>query len=107
MATRTWKADFAAAPHQRTHTFPTEGLYIVTVTMRDGTTGETLTRQAPISVIPRPDVAAIWDSFRATLGRGDIDGALRFVADGRASATAACCWTSASPCRPWRPPSGR
>jgi len=76
------RADFAAAPHQRTHTFPTEGLYIVTVTMRDGTTGETLTRQAPISVIPRPAVAAIWDSFRAALGRGDIDGALRFVADG-------------------------
>ena len=76
------RADFAAAPHQRTYTFPTDGLYIVTVTMRDGTTGETLTGQVPISVIPRPDVAAIWDSFRAALGRGDIDGALRFVADG-------------------------
>jgi hypothetical protein len=76
------RADFAAAPHQRTHTFPTEGLYIVTVTMRDGTTGETLSSQVPIGVIPRPDVAAIWDSFRAALGRGDIDGALRFVADG-------------------------
>ena len=76
------RADFVAAPHQRSHTFPTEGLYIVTVTMRDGTTGETLTGQVPISVIPRPDVAAVWDSFRAALGRGDIDGALRFVADG-------------------------
>jgi len=76
------RADFVAAPHQRSHTFPTEGLYIVTVTMRDGTTGETLTGQIPISVIPRPDVAAVWDSFRAALGRGDIDGALRFVADG-------------------------
>jgi hypothetical protein len=76
------RADFAASPHQRTHTFPTEGLYIVTVTMRDGTTGETLSSQVPISVIPRPDVAVIWDSFRAALGRGDVDGALRFVADG-------------------------
>jgi hypothetical protein len=73
-------ADFATAPHQVVHTYATEGLYVARLVVRDAASGRTLTARVPINVIPRPDVAALWNGFRAALARGDVDGALRMIA---------------------------
>jgi hypothetical protein len=73
--------EFAGPPHQVTYTYAAEGLYVATMVIRDRTTGESVTARAPINVIPVPDLRVIWDGFRAALGRGDAETALRFVAD--------------------------
>ena len=71
--------DFAAPPHRIVYTYPTEGLYVATLVVQDQT-GQSRTTRVPIHVIPRPDLAVIWDSFRAALSRGDVDGALQWIA---------------------------
>jgi hypothetical protein len=71
--------DFAAPPHRIVYTYPTEGLYVATLVVQDQT-GQSRTTRVPIHVIPPPDLAVIWDSFRAALSRGDVDGALRWIA---------------------------
>lgn len=73
--------DFAAPPHQVTYTYRAEGLYVTTMVIRERTTGRVITASVPINVIPVPDLSVIWSDFRAALERGDVDGALRFVAD--------------------------
>lgn len=72
--------DFASPPHRVSHTYQSVGLYVTTMTIRDRTTRLALTSRFPISVIPAPDLAAIWSAFRDALSRADIDGALRFIA---------------------------
>jgi hypothetical protein len=71
--------DFAAPPHRIVYTYPTEGLYVATLVVQDQT-GQSRTTRVPIHVIPPPDLAVIWDSFRGALSRGDVDGALRWIA---------------------------
>ena len=71
--------DFAAPPHRIVYTYPTEGLYVATLVVQDQT-GQSRTTRVPIHVIPQPDLPVIWDSFRAALSRGDVDGALQWVA---------------------------
>jgi hypothetical protein len=71
--------DFAAPPHRIVYTYPTEGLYVATLVVQDQT-GQSRTTRVPIHVIPPPDLAVIWDSFRAALSRDDVDGALRWIA---------------------------
>jgi hypothetical protein len=71
--------DFAVPPHRIVYTYPTEGLYVATLVVQDQT-GQSRTTRVPIHVIPLPDLAVIWDSFRAALSRGDVDGALRWIA---------------------------
>jgi hypothetical protein len=72
--------DFAAPPHRVTYTYRVEGLYVATYVARERVTGRTATARVPVNVIPAPDLPAIWNGFRAALGRGDVDGASRFVA---------------------------
>jgi hypothetical protein len=73
------RADFAPPRHRIVYTYPSEGLYVATLVVRDQT-GRSRTTRVPIHVIPVPDLAVIWDSFRAALGRGDVDGALQWIA---------------------------
>ncbi|MGH2651041.1 MAG: hypothetical protein ACRDHK_07520, partial [Actinomycetota bacterium] len=73
-------ADFATPPHQVTHTYVTDGLYLTSLVTREGATGRTITSRVPIHVMPLPDLATSWSAFRDALGRGDVDGALWFVA---------------------------
>lgn len=73
-------ADFRAAPHQVTHTYTEEGLYIATMRVRYAPTGRVLVASVPISVIGVPDLAALWGAFVAALARGDRDAVLRLIA---------------------------
>lgn len=63
-----------------TFEYRVERLYMATVQVGDPA-GQSATFRIPISVIPRPDLPALWTDFRAALARGDLDGALWFVAD--------------------------
>jgi hypothetical protein len=71
--------DCAVPPHQVTHTYFTEGLYVTTLLTRD-VAGRTHLQRVPINVVPPPDLTALWAGFRSALGSGDIDAALRYVA---------------------------
>jgi hypothetical protein len=73
------RADFAPPPHRIVHTYLNEGLYVATLVVQDQTGRSQVTR-VPIHVIPVPDLAVIWNDFRAALGRRDVDGALLWVA---------------------------
>ena len=72
-------ADFLGPPHQVTYTYATEGLYVAALTIRDET-GLTRVTRVPIHVIPVPDLAATWETFRRALARADVDTALEHVA---------------------------
>jgi hypothetical protein len=61
------------------HAFSGEQLYLPTVTLTDAG-GNRVTATTAVNVFPRPDFTAKWDSMRESLTRGDIEGALRFVA---------------------------
>jgi hypothetical protein len=62
-----------------TYTYAVEGLYVARMLAHHAPTGRTLSARVPINVIPRPNLGAIWDGFRAALARGDADGALRAI----------------------------
>jgi hypothetical protein len=72
--------DFAAAPHQVTHAYAAEGLYVATMRVRHAPTGRVLTASVPINVVPAPDLTALWHGFLAALARGDRDAVLRMLA---------------------------
>jgi hypothetical protein len=65
---------------QVTYTYAVEGLYVARMQAHHAPTGQTLSARVPINVIPRPDLGAIWNGFRAALSRGDAEGALRSIA---------------------------
>jgi hypothetical protein len=72
--------DFLTPSHQVTYTYAVEGLYVARILAHHAPTGRTLSARVPVNVIPRPDLRAIWDRFRAALARGDAEGALRLIA---------------------------
>lgn len=72
-------ADCATPPYQVTHTYFTEGLYVSSLVTRD-LSGRTHVQRVAINVVAVPDLGAVWDAFRTTLGRGDIDASLWFIA---------------------------
>ena len=72
--------DFLTASHQVTYTYAIEGLYVARILAHHAPTGRTLSARVPINVIPRPNLGAIWNGFRAALARGDVEGALRSIA---------------------------
>jgi hypothetical protein len=72
-------SDFLTPSRQVTYTYAVEGLYVARMLAHHAPTGRTLSARVPINVIPRPNLGAIWDGFRAALARGDADGALRAI----------------------------
>jgi hypothetical protein len=72
--------DFLTPSRQVTYTYAIEGLYVARILAHHAPTGRTLSARAPINVIPRPNLGAIWNGFRAALARGDVEGALRSIA---------------------------
>ena len=74
--------DFLTPSRQVTYTYAVEGLYVARIEARHAPTGQTLRAGVPINVIPPPNLVAIWNGFRAALGRGDVEGALRMIALG-------------------------
>jgi len=74
--------DFTApGPGEFSYTYEREGLYLPAVVVTDADGGRHIDR-ALVHVHPVLPVEARWQAMRALLGQGDIEGALRYFAEG-------------------------